>query len=155
MQQTHHPCQLSPNKNSITIPHVIFNLSPDAQIYIPKGTIVAHPDGSEPEVDVIEVAETIKEAKETMQYRNHLPSRPRLPMPPESDMICSPAEVKYHRRGWTQFMSLRKLISKELDSPCSLSPWILSVNSTPHLDKDTGMLLLLFVCTLSTYFVYH
>ena len=25
----------------------------------------------------------------------------------------------------------------------------------PHLDKDTGMLLLLFVCTLATYFVYH
>ena len=25
----------------------------------------------------------------------------------------------------------------------------------PHLDKDTGMLLLLFVCTLAMYFVYH
>ena len=51
-------------------------------IYIPKGTIVPHPDESEPEVDVMEVAETIKEAQKTMQYRNHLPSRPWLPVPP-------------------------------------------------------------------------
>ena len=85
-------------KNPITISYVIFNLSSDLHIYIPKGTIVAYPDGSEPEMDVIEVAETIEEAKETMQYRNHLPNRPRLPVAPESDMICSPAEVKYHKR---------------------------------------------------------
>ena len=43
-------------KNPITIPYVIFNLSSDAHIYIPKGTIVACPDGSEPKVDAIEVA---------------------------------------------------------------------------------------------------
>ena len=77
---------------------MIFNLSSDAHIYIPKGTIVAHPDESEPEVDVIEVAETIKEAQETMQYRNHLPNRPWSPVLHKSDMICSPAEVKFHRR---------------------------------------------------------
>ena len=63
-------------KNPVTIPYVIFNLSLDTHIYIPKGTIVAHPNGNEPEVDVIEVTETIEEAQETMQYRNHLPSRP-------------------------------------------------------------------------------
>ena len=85
-------------KNPVTIPYVIFNLSSDTHIYIPKGTIIAHPNGNEPKVDVIEIAETIKEAQETMQYRNHLLSRPLLPMPPKSDMICSPAEVKYHRR---------------------------------------------------------
>ena len=67
-------------KNPVTIPYVIFNLSLDTHIYIPKGTIVTHPDGNEPEVDVIEVAETIEEAQETMQYRNHLPSRPQLPV---------------------------------------------------------------------------
>ena len=42
------PLSTQSNKNSITIPYVIFNLSSDAHIYIPKGTIVAHPDGSEP-----------------------------------------------------------------------------------------------------------
>ena len=77
---------------------MIFNLSSDTHIYIPRGTIVAHPNGDEPEVDAIEVAETIEEAQETMQYRNHLLSRPQLHMPLKSDMICSPAEVKYHRR---------------------------------------------------------
>ena len=66
----------SAGKNSVTILYVIFNLSLDAHIYIPKGTIVAHPNENEPEVDVIEVAETIEEAQETMQYRNHLPNRP-------------------------------------------------------------------------------
>ena len=95
MPPMHHFFQQSQQKNPVTVPYVIFNLSSDAHIYIPKGTIIACPDGNEPEVDVIEVAETIEEAQETMQYRNHLPW---LPMPPKSDMICSPAEVKYHRR---------------------------------------------------------
>ena len=54
-------------KNPITILYVIFNLSSDVHIYIPKGTVVACPDGNEPEVDVIEVAETIEEAQETVQ----------------------------------------------------------------------------------------
>ena len=85
-------------KSPVTILYVIFNLSSDEHIYLPKGTIVVCPDENEPEVDVIEVAETIKEAQGTMQYRKHLPNRPRLPVPPKSDMICSPAEVKYHRR---------------------------------------------------------
>ena len=58
-----------PTKNPVIIPYVIFNLSSDAHIYIPKGTIVAHPDGNEPEVDVIEVVESIKEAQETMCHR--------------------------------------------------------------------------------------
>ena len=87
----------NPTKNPVTIPYVIFNLSSETHIYLPKGTIIAHPDENEPEVDVIEVAETIEEAQGTMQYRNHLPNRPQLPMPPKSDMICSPAEVKYHK----------------------------------------------------------
>ena len=85
-------------KNPVTIPYVIFNLSSDTHIYLPKGTIIAHPDENEPEVDVIEVAETIKEAQGTMHYKNHLPNRLQLPVPLKSDMICSPAEVKYHRR---------------------------------------------------------
>ena len=59
-------CQLHQTKNPITILYVIFNLSLDVHIYIPKGTTVACPDESEPEVDVIEVAETIEEVQETM-----------------------------------------------------------------------------------------
>ena len=49
-------------------------------------------------MDCFEIAETFEEAQEAIQYRNHLPSRPNLRVPPESDMICSPAEVKFHRK---------------------------------------------------------
>ena len=118
-----------PTKNPVTIPYVIFNLSSDAHIYIPKGTIVAQPDGNEPEVDVIEVAETIKEAQETMQYRNHLPSRPWLPVPPESDMICSPAEVKYHRRVELKDHNASADTKKHFEELCSQFPEVFSTNN--------------------------
>ena len=52
-------------KHPVTVPYVIFNLSLDAHIYIPEGTIVACPSANEPEMDVIEIAETIEEAQET------------------------------------------------------------------------------------------
>ena len=131
-------------KNSITIPYVIFNLSSDTHIYIPKGTIVAHPDGSEPEVDVIEVAETIKEAQETMQYRNHLPNKPWLPVPPESDMICSPAEIKYHKRVELKDHNASADIKKWFEELCSQFPEVFSSNEDiGHtnliiMDIDTG-----------------
>ena len=120
-------------KNPITIPHVIFNLSSDAHIYIPKGTIVACPDESEPEVDVIEVAEAIKEAQETMHHRNHLPNRPWLPVPPESDMICSPAEVKYHRRVELKDHNASADTKKWFEELCSQFPEVFSTNN-----KDIG-----------------
>ena len=43
-------------------------------MYTPKGTMVAHSDENELEVDVIQVAETTEEADKTVQYRNHLPN---------------------------------------------------------------------------------
>ena len=88
----------SEKKNPVTIPYAIFNLATNSSIYIPKGAVVAHLDEAEAEMDCFEVAKTLKEAQETIQYRNHLPSQLRLPVPPKSDMICSPAEVKFHRR---------------------------------------------------------
>ena len=117
-------------KNPVTIPYVIFNLSSDAHIYIPKGTIIAHPDGNEPEVDVIEVAETIEEAQETMQYRNHLPSRPWLSMPPKSDMICSPAEVKYHRRVELKDHNASADTKRQFEELCSQFPEVFSTMRT-------------------------
>ena len=127
-----HPLSTQSNKNSI-LPYLISNLSSDTHIYIPKGTIVACPDGSEPEVDVIEVAETIEEAKETMQYRNHLPSRPQLPVPPESDMICSPAEVKYHRRVELKDHKASADMKKHFEDLCHQFPKVFSKNN-----KDIG-----------------
>ena len=127
------------------LPYVIFNLSSDAHIYIPKGTVVACSDGNEPEVDVIEVAETIEEAQETMQYRNHLPSRPQLPVPPESDMICSPAEVKYHRRVELKDHNASADTKKHFEDLCSQFLEVFSTNnedightSLITMDIDTG-----------------
>ena len=120
-------------KNPVTIPYVIFNLSSDTHIYIPKGTIVAHPDGSEPEVDVIEVTETIKEAQETMQCRNHLPNRPWLPVPPESDMICSSAEVKYHRRVGLKDHNASADTKKWFEELCSQFPEVFSTTETERI----------------------
>ena len=132
-------------KNPVTIPYVIFNLSSDAHIYIPRGTIIAHPNGNEPEVDVIEVAETIKEAQETMQYRNHLPSRPWLPVPPKSDMICSPAEVKYHRRVELKDHNASADMKSQFEELCSQFPEVFSTNNEDightnliTMDIDTG-----------------
>ena len=127
------PLSTQSNKNSITLPYLISNLSSDTHIYIPKGTIVACPDGSEPEVDVIEIAETIEEAKETMQYRNHLPSRPQLPVPPESDMICSPAEVKYHRRVELKDHKASADMKKHFEDLCHQFPKVFPKNN-----KDIG-----------------
>ena len=133
-------------KTPITILYVIFNLSSDAHIYIPKGTIIACLDGSEPEVDVIEVAETIEEAQETIQYRNHLPNRPQLPVPPESDMICSLAEVKYHQRVELKDHNASEDMKKQFEELCSWFPEVFSTNNNEDIgctnlitmDIDTG-----------------
>ena len=41
----------------------------------------------------------MKRLKKQCSIRNHLPSQPTLPVPPKSDIICSPAKVKFHRRA--------------------------------------------------------
>ena len=135
----------SSNKNPITILYVIFNLSSDMHIYIHKGTIVAHPDESEPEVDVIEVAETIEEVQETMQYRNHLPNRSWLPVLPKSDMICSPAEVKFHRRVEFKDHNASADTNKCFEDLCQQFPKVFSMNiedigrtNLITMDIDTG-----------------
>ena len=97
---------------------MIFHLSSDAHIYIPKGTIVTHPNGNEPEVDVIEV-----------EYRNHLLSRPQLPMPPKSDIICSPAEVKYHRRVELKDHNASAGMKSQLEELCSQFPEVFLTNN--------------------------
>ena len=120
-------------KNPVTILYVIFNLSSDTHLYLPKGTITAHPDENKPEVDVKEVAETIEEAQGTMHYRNHLPNRPWLPMPPKSDMICSPAEVKYHRRVELKDHNASAYMKQQFEELCSQFPEVFSTNN-----KDIG-----------------
>ena len=116
-------------KKPLTIPYVIFNLSLITHIYLPKGTIVACPDANEPKVDVIEVAETIEEAQGTMQYRNHLPNRPQLPVPPKSDMICSQGEVQYHRRVELKDHHASAYTEQQFEELCSQFPEVFSMNN--------------------------
>ena len=132
-------------KKPVTILHVIFNLSLDTHIYLPKGTIIACPDENEPEVDVIEVAETIEEAQGTMHYKYHLPNRPQLPMPPKSDMICSPAEVKCHRRVELKDHHASAYMKQRFEELCSQFPEVFSTNNEDigctnliTMDIDTG-----------------
>ena len=80
----------------IKIPYVIHKLTTLGPVYIPKGTVITYADDEEPEMDCFEICETYEEARETMQFRNHLPKHPLLPVLPKSDIICSPAEVKFH-----------------------------------------------------------
>ena len=64
-----------------------------------------------------------------MQYRNHLPSRPWLPVPPESDMICSLAEVKYHRRVELKDHNASADTKKCFEELCSQFPEVFSTNN--------------------------
>ena len=61
-------------KIPVTIPYVIYYLASERPLHIPKRAVMAHPNEDEPVMDVIEIAETVEEAQETTQYRNHLPS---------------------------------------------------------------------------------
>ena len=96
-------------------------------------------------MDVIEVAETIEEAQATMQYRNHFLSRPWLPMPPKSDMICSPAEVKYHRRVELKDHNASADMKSQFEELCSQFSEVFSTNNEDigcikliTMDIDTG-----------------
>ena len=96
MEMTHQICHSK--VSLLKLPYIIYNLDAHKSIYIWKGTVVAYANKDEPEVDCFEISETYEEAQEVMQYRNHLPNHPTLLVPLMSDMICSPAEVKFHRR---------------------------------------------------------
>ena len=66
-------------------------------LYTYPKEVITYADDEEPVMDCFEIAEMYKEAQETMQYGNQLPKHPLLPVLPKSDIICSPAEVKFHQ----------------------------------------------------------
>ena len=85
-------------KDFIKIAYAKHDLAIHGPVYIPKGTVITYADDEEPEMDCFKIAEMYEEAQETMQYRNHLPKHTLLPVPPKSDVICSPAQVKFHQQ---------------------------------------------------------
>ena len=80
-----------------------------------------------------------------MQYRDHFLSRPQLPVPPKSDMICSPAEVKYHRRVELKDHNASADTKSQFEELCSQFPEVFSKNNEDighmnliTMDIDTG-----------------
>ena len=113
----------------IKIPYVIYNLGTHNHIYISKGTIIAHTDNEEPKMECFEIAETFEEAQQAIQYRNHLSSHPKLPMPPQCDLICSPAKVKFHRRVQLKDHDATKEMKKHFEELCQQFPDVFSTNN--------------------------
>ena len=64
-----------------------------------------------------------------MQYRNYLPNRPWLPMPLKPDMICSPAEVKYHIRVELKDHHASAYTKQQFEELCSQFPEVFSMNN--------------------------
>ena len=113
----------------IKIPYVIHNLAIHGPVYIPKGTVIAYADNEEPEMDCFEIAETYEEAQETMQYRNHLPKCPLLPVLPKSDVICSPAEVKFHQQVELKDHDATEETKQHFEELCQQFPEVFSKNN--------------------------
>ena len=129
----------------IKIPYVIYNLDAHDHVYILKGTIVAYTDDEEPKMECFEIAETFEEAQEAIQYRNHLPNHPKLPVPPQSDLICSPAKVKLHRRVELKDHDATEEMKKHFEELCQQFPEVFSTNNEDigrtnliTMDIDTG-----------------
>ena len=129
----------------IKVPYVIHNLTSHGPLYIPKGTVITYTDDEEPEMDCFEIAESYEEAQEMMQYRNHLPKHPLLPVPPKSDFICSPDEVKLHHRVELKDHDASKDTKKHFEELCQTFPEVFSTSNEDigrtnliTMDIDTG-----------------
>ena len=129
----------------IKIPYVIHNLTVHGPIYIPKGTVITYADDEEPEMDCFKIAETYEEAQETMQYRNHLPKHLLLPVPPKSDIICSPAEVKFHQQVELKDHDATEETKQHFEELCQQFPEVFSTSNEDigrtnliTMDIDTG-----------------
>ena len=130
---------------SVKLPYVIYNLDTHKSIYIQKGTVVAYANKDQPEVDCFKISETYEEAQEVIQYRNHLPNHPTLLVPPKSDMICSPAEVQFHRRVELKDHNASAETKKRFEELCQQFPEVFSTNNEDigrtnliTMDIDTG-----------------
>ena len=113
----------------IKIPYVIYNLDAHDHVYISKGTVIAYTDDEEPKMECFKIAEMFEEAQQAIQYRNHLPSHPKLPVLPQSDLICSPAEVKLHRRVELKDQDATKEMKKHFEELYQQFPEVFSKNN--------------------------
>ena len=127
----------------VCIPYCNFNLSYVNHSYIPKGRVVAFAEKEKEEENEIFGVEEIKGQKE---YRNWLlKSRGRLPVPPKSDFICSPAEVSKHRKVKLKSKPVEEDTAQRFKELCDRFPEIFLKNSKAigktnliTMDIDTG-----------------
>ena len=84
-------------------------------------------------MECFKIAEMFEEAQEAIQYRNHLPNNPKLPVPPQSELICSPAKVKLHRRVELKDHDATEEMKKCFEELCQQFPEVFSTNN-----KDIG-----------------
>ena len=80
-------------------------------------------------MDCFKISETYEEAQEAIKYRNHLPNHPTLPVPPKSDIICSPAEVRFHRSVELKDHDTSEETKKRFEELCQQFPEVFSTNN--------------------------
>ena len=82
--------QMNKETKKVCIPHCVFNLSYVNHSFIPKGRVIAFAEKEKDEENEVFKVEEIRGQEE---YGNWIPkNKGTLPVPPESDFICSPAE---------------------------------------------------------------
>ena len=107
--------QMNKETKKVCIPYCVFNLSYVNHSYIPKGKVIAFAEKEKDEEnEVFEVEE---------EYKNWIPkNKGTLPVPPESDFICSPAEVSKHRRVKLESKPIEEETAQKFDELCDCFP---------------------------------
>ena len=104
----------------VCIPYCVFNLSYVNHSYIPKGKVIAFAEKEKDEENEVFEVEEIKVQEE---YRNWIPKNKRtLPVPPESDFICSPAEVSKHRKVKLKSKPIKEDTAQKFHELCDHFP---------------------------------
>ena len=110
----------------VCIPYCVFNLSYVNHSYIPKGRLIAFAEKEKDEENEVFKVEEINGQEE---YRNWIPkNKGTLPVPPELDFICSPAEVSKHRRVKLKSKPVEEDTAQKFEELCNHFPEIFSKN---------------------------
>ena len=116
--------QINKETKRVCIPYCVFNLSYVNHSYIPKGKVIAFAEKEKDENNEVFEVEVIKGQEE---YRNWIPkNKGILPVPPESDFICSPAEVSKHRKVKLKSKPIKEDTAQKFDELCDHFPEVFS-----------------------------
>ena len=110
--------------------------------YIPKGKVITFAEKEKDEENEVFEVEEIK----GQEYRNWIPkNKGTLPVPPELDFICSPAEVSKHRKVKLKSKPIEEDTTQKFDEICDHFLEVFSKNSEDirktnliTMDIDTG-----------------